>query len=220
LPDNVLVVMRWPVAEAFDVRTGARLYSPGTNLPPSSRHPAVAPDGTRIACVLREKKLIEDSEEQGRVYRDYHEVLTYLLGIDGVWRPEGRHRHAGWLAGFTYSPDATLIASSCTYDTVCVWDAATGAQRATLPAARPWALAFSPDRARLVTLRDGRGSIWDIKTGQCLHTLIDDREAGIPASSYRDMTAFSPDGRLVVTVAGGTRVWDAATGEQRASFDG
>jgi WD40 repeat protein len=54
-PDGVLSVMRWPLIEAFDVRTGTRLDPPGRKLPPSDRYPEVSPDGTRVACLVREK---------------------------------------------------------------------------------------------------------------------------------------------------------------------
>jgi WD40 repeat protein len=220
LPDGVLIVPMVAVVEAFDIRTRTRLGRSGRELPPSRRFPEVSPDGTHVACIPLDRKLSVYATKRVPTYKDRFPVIAYVLGKDGTWRPEGRHDHHGGVSGVRYSPDGALIASSCG-DTVCIWDAVTGRQRATLPATGAWKLAFSPDSARIAIQRGGRGSIWDIETGQCLVTLAGDHEDGILILGYPwEMIAFSPDGGLVVTVAGGTRIWDAATGEQLASFGG
>ena len=68
---------------------------------------------------------------------------------------------------------------------------------------------FSPNGQRVVTASwDGTAGIWDVTTGQLIHTLQGHRNVVCAAS-------FSPDGRSVVTASrdNTARIWDVATGQ-------
>jgi WD40 repeat protein len=112
-----------------------------------------------------------------------------------------------------FSPDGTeVLAGAGLYSTVHVWDAATGKQlRELKEAGSSSVLALSPDGRRLLAAggMDGRAALCDAATGKKLHSLPDMPWWNTRVSDAR----FSPDGRLVVTVNGGVRLWDAATGK-------
>ena len=79
-----------------------------------------------------------------------------------------------------------------------------------------WAVAFSPDRRRVVTgSRDRTAKVWDAASGQELFTLTGHLEAVSAA-------AFSPDGRRIITgsLDGTGKVWDAATGTELRTLQG
>jgi WD40 repeat protein len=130
-------------------------------------------------------------------------VITYVLAKDGTWCPEGRHRHHAQMGGVRYSPDGALIASSCT-GSVCIWDAATGTQRAVLAGhdAEVTDVAFSPDGTALATAGgDGTTLIWDATTGDAIATL-----AGLPGGGY---ATFLPDGSCQAADPGDSLWWAA-----------
>ncbi len=69
---------------------------------------------------------------------------------------------------------------------------------------------FSPDGTRLVTAsKDRTAKIWDVLTGNCLHTLQGH-------TSFVNSASFSPDGTKVVTasVDKTAKIWDVASIER------
>ncbi|MCB9751450.1 MAG: protein kinase [Myxococcales bacterium] len=85
----------------------------------------------------------------------------------------------------------------------------------TLHKAEVWALALSPDGARLVTASvDDTTRLWDARTGELL---ID-----LPHDEPIRALAYSPDGGHIAGggVDGGVWVWDARTGAPVATFAG
>ncbi|MXW15734.1 MAG: T9SS type A sorting domain-containing protein [Rhodothermaceae bacterium] len=143
-------------------------------------------------------------------------------------------RHMAPVTSVAFSPDGTQLASSSgigrlkngrrstdQYD-VLLWDIATGKelQRFMIPGAfsgRGISLAFSPDGSQLACgSEDGGIYLWDISSGQMLHTM--------PAFFwFASSVAFSPDGAQVVSGGWGGTIpsisfWDVATGEKVRSF--
>ena len=80
-----------------------------------------------------------------------------------------------------------------------------------------WAIAFSPDGARLATASDdGTAIIWDATTGQTLLSLTTHATRG------RHGLAFSPDGTRLITASDNrtATVWNSDTGEEVLTLDG
>jgi WD40 repeat protein/serine/threonine protein kinase len=145
----------------------------------------------------------------------------------------------------TYSPDGKRLATSSLDQTVRVWDAAGGQKLRCLrgDTGAVLGVAYSPDGGRLASVsgrveihKDPQGgsqfhflpgeiTFWDATTGDKLLTFPGPRQ-------FVFRLAFSPDGRLLATVGGGfengeqsrhlgeATVWDAATGEEKFSFQG
>ncbi len=134
------------------------------------------------------------------------------------------HGSLNWSAAFSPREDRIITAGLGTG--ARVWDAATGELlRELRHDASVWQTAYSPDGRRIVTTSGeapagvwgsadlavyarGRGTarVWDADTGVLEMTL---EHPGIVVR-----TAFSPDGRRIVTAGldGTARTWDAATG--------
>jgi WD40 repeat protein len=126
---------------------------------------------------------------------------TYLDGVDSV----------------AFSPDGQLLASASR--SVKLWDPVSGRELATLQGQHPTAvarLAFSPDGKRLASANRGArhaqggcdpmvAVLWDVTTGQPLHTLT--IHTGGDAS-----VALSPDGTRLASAGSDNivRVWDIA----------
>ena len=77
---------------------------------------------------------------------------------------------------------------------------------------------FSPDGKKIVTVtasQSNAAKIWDVLTGQCLHTLKG--HTGWVLSA-----AFSPDGKKIVTASydNTAKIWDASTGECLHTLEG
>jgi WD40 repeat protein len=123
--------------------------------------------------------------------------------------------HSGHVAGVTFSPDGSRLASASWDGSVRVWNAETGQVVRTLrkngPAAQFHSVAFSPDGQRLASL-DSAGMVvmWDAATGQEQLTL-----KGF-TTKHRSSIAFSPDCNRLASVSTDETValWDTHTGER------
>jgi WD40 repeat protein/DNA-binding SARP family transcriptional activator len=116
-----------------------------------------------------------------------------------------------------FSADGTSLISGSLDGWVRIWDAATGEQQAEFHAgrARILSVAASPDGRFVVSGdQDGEVAVWDVDTSARVHRLA--AHTGAVGG-----LAFGDDGTLVTASEDGTaRVWDLATGRERATFLG
>lgn len=135
--------------------------------------------------------------------------------------------------GFTLSPDGSQLAVHAVSDQgpVVIWDTRSGKELHRLSAhqGEVFALAFSPDGKQLATgAFDGTIRLWNVVSGKQEHLLAENK-------GYVSALAFSRDGKALfsgeylpgadglVQIAGKgamTRLWDAATGQERRRFPG
>src|SRR5438132_2825820 len=130
-----------------------------------------------------------------------------------------------------FSPDGKTLAAVCNEEKVKLWDVATGKEKAPLKGdPKGIFLAFSPD-GKTITLANHDNEtviLWDPSTGKEKASL-----KGLPGSikGASKYAAFSPDGTLFAAgggklsttgrpVAGEVKVWDVATGRERATLKG
>ena len=118
------------------------------------------------------------------------------------------------LDAFAVSPDGSAVAAGSPDKKARIWDAKTGALRATLEEFEPIyaKIAFSPDGSALAVSHGDAGKpgsaavrIWDARTGAL--------RLEIKSDSLSNSLAWSPDGRTLYSGQGGTvKAWEAATG--------
>jgi WD40 repeat protein/tRNA A-37 threonylcarbamoyl transferase component Bud32 len=168
---------------------------------------------------------------------DYTPPAFRMLRLAPPLQPQGAALHAAWLDLFSASFFILVQPGRAVY----VVDAATLREQVMLrghdePVS---SAAFSPDGRKVVTA-DGKGRIWDARTGRLLRTLPADRDHPI------DEAVLSPDSRRVATWTpnrkrnfpfgeatdargrhtilptpwAAVRIWDAATGRQVAVLEG
>jgi WD40 repeat protein/DNA-binding SARP family transcriptional activator len=135
--------------------------------------------------------------------------------------------HSDSLYDVAFSPDGTRLATASYDGTAKVWDAETGDELLSLEGHKGpdgellpvLSVSFGPGGTRLATGGgDAVARIWDARTGDEL-LLLEGHTGWVFG------TAFSPDGRLLATVAWGAdegevRVWDTETGEELLTLEG
>jgi WD40 repeat protein len=140
--------------------------------------------------------------------------------------------HTGTVTAVAIASGGSWVATAGEDGTARIWDAATGQHRATLTGHASWvnAVAIAPDGGWLATgSRDGTARIWDADTGHHRATLgkpaptvanAPDRFSWL-GTDWETVVAIAPDGTWLATgYLGGVRIWDAATGQQRATLPG
>ena len=138
--------------------------------------------------------------------------------------------HTRSVGSLTFSPDSKTLVSGDEYETIRMWDTATGKLQSTLNwrhGLATYALAFSPkgrflssghrDGVRLWHYTVGKGQQWDYAIGE-YQNIMDLKEH----KDYVYKFAFSPDEMTLLTGSkdGTIIAWDTTTGNQRFTCEG
>jgi hypothetical protein len=132
--------------------------------------------------------------------------------------------HTQPINSVAFSPDGKTLLTASDDDTIRLWDAETGKELRECGRHKGWvfAAAFRPPDGDQVASAgyDDTVKIWGLRgmgtrSGQRLLRQVPDGDKRFPLSWARCL-AFSPDGRRLVTGgAGGLKVWDATTLEEK-----
>lgn len=161
------------------------------------------------------------------------ELRDGLTGdVRAAFRPEGTptsglvRSAVKWTPRFAFSPDGKVLASSCGYAPVTLWEASTGKKiRSLTDPSVGYDLTFSGDGSRLfgvgVDAITGphRLTLWDVKSGKTVRSMtIEEMEKDGNRNRFGQV-CFSKSGAILVveTYEDGNlflRVWDAQTGEE------
>jgi len=157
----------------------------------------------------------------------------HAAGIIGEIMDDGKFAplrgHNGPVYSAAFSSDGKFIVTASEDRTARIWDANTGAEQARLPGhrGRVNSAQFSPDGKRVVTgawevtgarRRFALVRIWDVSD----HGQVKVVKSLRGHEGYVNSTAFSHDGKLVVTASddGTARIWDADTEKELARLEG
>ncbi|HEY4453029.1 MAG TPA: helix-turn-helix domain-containing protein [Pseudonocardiaceae bacterium] len=126
-----------------------------------------------------------------------------IVGAGQAQPDEAAHTaSSSWINSVAFSPDGTQLAIATSAKSVLVWDVATQSQIAVIPHPQPVAsVLWLESRAAVSGCADGILRLWSLPV------------PALPTGGAVNGSAFSPDGRLLVTASNLVRLWDARTGE-------
>ncbi len=155
--------------------------------------------------------------------------MSFTSGAILVWHPDtGRERRRtgrtfGGSCPMLFTPDGGSLVLGFG-GTVSLTDTTSAKELRKLDVPREgWivGLCVSPDGRRLATAEKSLGlpggprsvRVWDLVSGKLVGRVASGASADGPAT-----LAFAPDGRTLACLDGGARVWETATGVERARF--
>jgi WD40 repeat protein len=160
-------------------------------------------------------------EYRGWEWRHFHSRLDSTQAVlrQGIPSSQAKYVEVDYqppMRNIAVSPDGKTIATGSTDGTVELWEARTGRLRGRLAghAGPVSAVAFSPDRTRLVSRVNDALYLWDPADGRLIAVLRGHR-------AFVTTFEFSPDGRFLIS--GGqeddvVRWWDAHSGTALKTF--
>src|SRR6266542_3316597 len=210
-PDGTLVATgsRDSTARVWNLETGEAVT-------PWLRH------SNKVEQVLfsRGGKLLLTRETQRRPIVIALPVPDEGEGAANVWQlPQGkllfRLPHTNVVRHASFSPDATLLVTSCRDGNVYLWEIASGKRLqtwnmfATTSQVSAWRMQakFSPDGRRVLAFNAGLARVWDLSTNTPLFTL-GSGSLGINSAEY------DPSGTSILTanIHARAQVWNATDG--------
>ena len=150
-------------------------------------------------------------------------LIAWSVASNSVQLPRGPKvvlsGHGSEVRSVVFSPDGKMVASGSQDHTVKLWNPETGELLRTVTehAGDKNSIAFSPDGGTLaISNVDNSVNLYESGSGKLARTLAGSEIAG--------PSAFSPDGRLLVTKSlpekGNLKIWDVHTGKLVQSFNG
>jgi len=120
--------------------------------------------------------------------------------------------NASRIATVMFSPDSKIIAGACLHDdddkcALKLWDIGTGEIAQTFKQTIVEDFAFAPDSRKIASIGRGKITIWDVRTGKVLHSIL---HKGTLQEDETCKIAWSRDGlKLASTGAGTLQIRDA-----------
>jgi WD40 repeat protein len=217
------------VVRVWDARTGRELFAAQhrggvTGLawsPDGSRLASTGGEGVKIwevaAGRLRPAGGWRTTASSVAYSPDGRRLLTTSNDRLKVWEPGSGKlllnlKRLAYGSAAAFSPDGLRVAAASAFDTVAVWDAATGEQVLSLSGHTDnvEAVAYSPDGSRIVSASDDKiVRVWDAKTGQLTFTL---KGHTLPVRAL----ACGPEGTRILSAGrdGVLRVWDLRANQE------
>jgi WD40 repeat protein len=185
-----------------------------------------------------------NGKEIAALPRNNNWLFTLVFSPDGKWLASGgsapiqvwdviQHKEIAVFKDLTnsvtlvaFSPDGKRLAAAANRQ-VKVWDVSSGKElisfRHHIPVYGGPGLAFSPDLSMVAARNYQELDLWDIGTGKEIRTLSEHR-------GEMRCLAYSTDGKTLLATSssyydrrftwqGDVKLWDVATGRERASFD-
>jgi WD40 repeat protein len=202
--------------KVWNAATGELIHTfPGQAVPNPVVHVAFSPNGRWLAAGS-----VDNTDHTVKVWNVTTGEEVYILS-----------GHEDWIINVIFTPDGRRLVSLGRDRQVNVWDLPSGEPGASAPGGRRLAprwtwkpgtnsvcgVAVSSNGAHVAfggPTADGNVRVYDLTTGDLLHTLRGD---------YRTVSvAFSPDGRRLASAGydGIVRLWDTTTGHEVLSLRG
>jgi len=159
----------------------------------------ISPDGKTVMAAASDGTVSFFDFDSGR---QRHSEMAHAVG-ESRFSPDGRV-----LMTYGYRADLKEYA-------IKLWDGSTGRQLRTLAMSGSGfrkTAAFSPDSRTIALTRGKQVELRDVATGSLLRSF----EAHTPSVGEVE---FSPDGRILLTASGLTKLWDIATGKLLETLD-